>query len=226
MTQNANLSIRLIQPSERQKFVIQFTLMTALALLISSFIEVILLKIPVLNFLLSRYSGSLNGSSLVILRLVQEVPKGISLGIFQWLVIRNYIPSIWWVLVTISGYILCNLLPILWSNFAISQLQANVFDIGLQSILIEPACYIIFGIFQSIVLSKYINQAWKWIVIPPLCWLSLGIWFIPFDIFLARFLTISEYAKFSILIGIVKLISSALVLGIVPSFTLCLLRKK
>ncbi|NJL65413.1 MAG: hypothetical protein HC903_31105 [Methylacidiphilales bacterium] len=56
--------------------------------------------------------------------------------------------------------------------------------------------------------------------------MSLAIWFTPFNILLARLLTPREYGNFALAIASVKLISSALVLGIVPAVALCLLRKK
>jgi hypothetical protein len=225
MTQNSNLSSHLIPLSARQKFVIRLTLMTALAILIGTAIGTIL--VPISGILPTSYAiTTLNFPYLILLKLIQEIPIGISLGIFQWWVIKSYIPSIYWIFATSFGYIFANTFPNIWSNFAIYKLEANSIDIAIQSTLITPVCYIIFGIFQSILLSKYVNQAWKWIAVPSICWLSLAIWFAPFNILLARVLTPSEYGQFAVAIATVKFISSALVLGIVPSVALCLLWKK
>ncbi|WP_143289222.1 hypothetical protein [Brunnivagina elsteri] len=195
--------------------------MTSLAILIGTIIGTILVK-----FISPSDLGRLDAFSLILLGLIQGVAIGISLGIFQWLGIKSYIPSIYWILATSFGYILANVLPNIWSNFAIYKLGANQIEIAIQSTLITPICYIIFGIIQSRALSKYVKKSWKWIAVPSICWLSLAIWFAPLNILFARILTPSEYGKFAVAIAFLRFISSALVLGIVPSVALCLLRKK
>ncbi|NJR16736.1 MAG: hypothetical protein HC785_14185 [Calothrix sp. CSU_2_0] len=204
---------------------IKFTVLSALAILIGTTIGNILVSIS--GVLPTSYSiTTLNFSHLILLKLIQEIPVAISLGFFQWWGIKAYIPSIYWIFVTSFGYILANTFPNIWSNVAIYQLGQNLINIAIGSTLITPICYIIFGIVQSIFLSKYVTKAWKWIAVPFICWLSLAIWFTPFNILLARLLTPREYGNFALAIASVKLISSALVLGIVPAVALCLLRKK
>ena len=108
---------------------------------------------------LATAAGWLVGFLLIDVSPLGESSFGLTIGIAQWLILRSKIPNAyWWILATAVGWI-------------IGRLLAIGFFPPEYGILAGSAIGAAMGSFQWLILRRYVNRAYWWIIMSLLGWL-------------------------------------------------------
>ena len=144
----ANRSLRsfLIPASEQRQFLILFTLITSIGLVVGIFtVNLLILKSPTFAFF-----TAIGGIWQIFLH---NLVIGASLGIAQWSTLRKYIPSWLWIVATSVGWAISAVIAITWSD-RIGGALNGIF-------------YLCLGVTQWLLLRRYVVNARWWILIVP-----------------------------------------------------------
>jgi hypothetical protein len=168
----------LIPPDERVQFIILFTILSGLSWAIGTLL-IRYLKVPI--------TGTMFDSGLV---------QGVFIGIAQWFVLKSYISSKFWILLTALGWAV---------SIGVSSIVLTFINerIGIFA-------FICLGFAQWLLLRRYIKHSWVWILIPVL------------PAILVTVLDMGSIPKPNAIVEIVRIIS----LGGIPAFGLCFFHRK
>jgi hypothetical protein len=199
----------LIPRSTRRKFFLQFTFMTLLGWVVGGIASRAIAE----NFLLTYLSG-------IVFALI--------FGADQALVLRRYVSPWLWMLATSFGWLISDGVKEAWINY-IQTIAASlnrslsfeeIFILSVLSTLAYILSGIWLGLFQWLVLRRYVTGAWWWNFLPSISFffisilvglLSLGQNFIP------------EVNRTQIFYWSGQGLT-ALILGVVPAIGLCILK--
>ena len=201
---NPSLRSFLIPASEQRQFLILFTLITGIGLVVGIFsVNLLILKSPTFAFF-----AAIGGIWPIFLH---NLVIGASLGIAQWSILRKYIPSWLWIVATSVGWAISAVIAITWSDRIGGALN------GLF--------YLCLGVTQWLLLRRYAIDARWWILIVPF---SVYVFRLIAAIVLfaviqthSTLLQISPSAQI-----LIQSILGAVLLGGIQALGLCILRKK
>lgn len=200
---NRNLYL-LIPISEQRRFLILFTLMTAVGLVVGISINELLLNLN--NPPFSQYA-SYRGMLIFLNNLI----VGTSLGVTQWLILRKYIPGWWWIVATSVGWSISAVFA--WASF-------NQIGGALNSIF-----YIWLGITGWLLLRRNVFAAKWWLFVAPFSVyvfkLTGAIIFLVMQVNLNP---VSPVPSFAVIL--IQKIFGAVPLGCIQALSLCIFRKK
>ncbi|HEY9781766.1 MAG TPA: hypothetical protein V6D09_16710 [Leptolyngbyaceae cyanobacterium] len=201
---NRSLRSFLIPASEQRQFLILFTLITSIGLVVGIFtVNLLILKSP--TFSLFAATGGIWQIFL------HNLVIGASLGIAQWSTLRKYIPSWLWIVATSVGWAISAVIAITWSD-QIGGALNGIF-------------YLWLGVTQWLLLRQYVANACWWILIVPFSvyvfrLIAAIVWFVVIQTHLTL-LQISPSAQI-----LIQSIFGAVPLGGIQAISLCILRKK
>lgn len=215
----------LIPRPQRRRFALLFTLMTALGLFIGFWVSRGLFNLPIFRQLIAGIQqGSTfptNSSILtwVLLKSTENILVYTSVGIGQWLILRRYVQSWWWIVATTAGWVFISVISL--------ELIAAVLPVGYTIALwwgipLAIISYICLGFAQRFVLMHYVVSAWKWIFIPLVCQIIVVIISIPI-IFLILGPRVQVAPFIRTLISFVIQVFS---FGFIQALVLCTFRQK
>ncbi|MBD2501263.1 hypothetical protein [Anabaena azotica] len=200
----------LIEPYERLRFITLYVLATLLANFGARFLS--------LN-VISRFSPE--PVSLVDAAVLGTV-FGVILGACQWLVIREFIPNLYWIVATATGFCYFQVILQSYQNLVIQlvqsgQLQLQLVTGFLLSLVVTFFATIWLGLLQWLILRYYIKSARWWVLIFP------ALFLISFAMIV---LTNSAQLIFRWNLTVDWNIVFPAILGISQATALCLLKRK
>lgn len=197
---NRNLYSFLIPSSEQRRFLILFTLMSGVGLVVGALINDLL----TLNPAFSEYALK-NGKSVIFLN---SLIVGASLGVSQWFILRKYLPGWWWIVATCVGWSISTVFARAWLGYIGGSLN-SIF-------------YIWLGITGWLLLRRKVFSAWWWLFIAPF---SVYVFKLTAAIvfFALMHINLSGWRDPSVIL--IQNISGV-VIGLIQALTLCILRKK
>lgn len=140
-----SLRFFLIPPREQRQFLILFTLMTAIGLVVGNFTaDLLMLKSPIFD------AAAKFG---IWQRFLSNLVLGAIIGIAQWSILRKYIPSWLWIVATSVGWGISAVIARTWS----AQIGG-----ALNGIF-----YLCLGVTQWLLLRRYVVNARWWLLIVP-----------------------------------------------------------
>ncbi|MEM8829314.1 MAG: hypothetical protein AAGE96_08160 [Cyanobacteria bacterium P01_G01_bin.19] len=162
----------LIEPFERLNFIVGFILLSASARIISTI------------FFLSEIITYAWGNP-ILYKTVAGFVTGTLTGVFQWLILRQYIPSCKWIVVVAINFVLTAFIRAIFLSRWILIISSNIellptkfwLIIGAE-IIISIGLALLAGYLQWYVLRPYIVKARWWIFIPLTVMLVSGLIFI------------------------------------------------
>ena len=211
----------LIPRSHRQKFFLQFTLMTVLGWVVGGIASIGLER--------SILGGLPPADSFHWVKILGNIIFAVIFAADQALVLRRYISGWLWIMATSAGWLIANSIAFSWVNY-ISAI-ASSFSEGVSPELafiwgfLSTISYILAGIWlglcQWLVLQRYAKQAWWWIFLPSVSffWISIFVWFLS----LVQDL-IPEMNRTPILYWSEQTFT-AIILGVIPAIGLCTLKR-
>lgn len=216
----------LIPRSQRQRFFIQFTLMTLIGWVVGGVASIALEKI-ILQSLLSAAMQPQTWSILV--RSLSNVVFAVIFAADQSLVLYQYLPGWQWLFATSVGWLIANGVSTAWINY-ISTIASSLNEIlspeqtfifGFLSAIAYMISGIWLGLCQWLVLRRYTAGIWWWNFLPSISFLliTILIWLL----FLVQNL-IPETYRASILYWSGQGLT-ALILGAIPAIGLCTLKR-
>ncbi|MEH2399177.1 hypothetical protein [Nostoc sp.] len=217
----------LIPRSQRQRFFIQFTLMTLIGWVVGGVASIALEKI-----ILESFSPSVALQPQIWSILVRSLSNVVFAVIFaadQALVIYRYLPGLQWIFTTSVGWLIANGVSTAWINY-ISTIASSLnetlspeqtFIFGFLSAIAYIISGIWLGLCQWLVLRRYTVGIWWWNFLPSISFLLISI--LVWLLFLVQNL-IPEPNRTLILYWSGQGFT-AIILGIVPAIGLCTLKK-
>ncbi len=205
-TNSVNRSLYLLIPfSEQSRFLILFTLMTGIGLVVGISINEFLLNLN--NSPFFQYAG--HSATLIFLN---NLIVGASLGVFQGLSLRKYLPSWWWIVATGVGCSISAVFASAWFN-QIGGVLNSIF-------------YIWLGITGWLLLRQNVFAARWWLFVAPfsvyVSKLTANIIFLALmQVNLDGILQISPFALI-----LIQKIFGAVPLGLIQALSLCIFHKK
>ncbi|MEA5515535.1 hypothetical protein [Nodularia sp. UHCC 0506] len=210
----------LIPRPHRQKFFIQFTLMTVLGWVVGGIASIGLER--------SILGGLPPADSFHWVKILGNIVFAVVFAADQALVLHRYISGWLWILATSAGWLIANSIAFSWVKY-ISSL-ASSFNAGVTPELVfiwgvlSTISYILAGIWlglcQWLVLQRYAKQVWWWIFLPSISFslISIFVWFLS----LVQDL-IPEMNRTPILYWSEQTFT-AIILGVIPAIGLCTLK--
>ena len=217
----------LIPRSQRQRFFIQFTLMTLIGWVVGGVASIALEKIILESFSPSVALQPQTWSILV--RSLSNVVFAVIFAADQALVIYRYLPGLQWIFTTSVGWLIANGVSTAWINY-ISSIASSLnetlspeqtFIFGFLSAIAYIISGIWLGICQWLVLRRYTVGIWWWNFLPSISFLLISI--LVWLLFLVQNL-IPEPNRIFILYWSGQGFT-AIILGIVPAIGLCTLKR-
>ncbi|MBE9197681.1 MULTISPECIES: hypothetical protein [unclassified Nodularia (in: cyanobacteria)] len=211
----------LIPRPQRQKFFLQFTLMTVLGWVVGGIASIGLEK----NIL----GGLPPADSFHWVKILGNIVFAVVFAADQALILRRYISGWLWILATSIGWLIANSIAIAWVKY-ISAI-ASSFNEGVSPELallwgfLSTFSYISTGIWlglcQWLVLRRYLKQAWLWIFLPSVSFflISVFVWLLS----LVQDL-IPEMNRTPILYWSEQGFT-AIILGVIPAIGLCTFKR-
>ncbi len=211
----------LIPRAQRQKFVLQFTLMTVLGWVVGGIASIGLER--------SILGGLPPADSFHWVKILGNIVFAVVFAADQALVLRRYISGWLWILATSAGWLIANSIAFFWVRY-ISAI-ASSFNEGVAPELIffwgflSTISYILAGIWlglcQWLVLKRYAKPAWRWIFLPSVSFflISICVWFLS----LVQDL-IPEMNRTPILYWSEQTFT-AIILGVIPAIGLCTFKR-
>ncbi len=211
----------LIPRSHRQKFFIQFTLMTVLGWVVGGIASIGLER--------SILGGLPPADSFHWVKILGNILFAVVFAADQALVLRRYIAGWRWVLATSIGWLIANSIAFSWVRYISSLASSFIDGVPLELAFIwgflSTISYILAGIWlglcQWLVLQRYAKQAWWWIFVPSISFffISIFVWFLS----LVQDL-IPEMNRTPILYWSEQTFT-AIILGVIPAIGLCTLKR-
>ncbi|MEH2121501.1 hypothetical protein [Nostoc sp.] len=212
----------LIPRSQRQRFFIQFTLMTLIGWIVGGVASIALEKIILQSLSPSVPIQPQTWSILV--RSLSNVVFAVIFAADQALVIYPYLPSCQWIFATSVGWLIANGVSTAWIS-DISSIASSFREDTLILGFLSAIAYIISGIWlglcQWLVLRRYTVGIWWWNFLPSISFLLISI--LVWLLFLVQNL-IPEPNRTLILYWSGQGFT-AIILGIVPAIGLCTLKR-
>lgn len=214
----------LIPRSHRQKFFIQFTLMTLIGWVVGGVASIALEKI-VLQSLSSSVATQPQTLSILV-RSLSNVVFAVIFAADQSLIIYRYLPGLQWLFATSVGWLIANGVSTAWINY-ISALALSSSSPEETFILefLSAIAYIISGIWlgicQWLVLRRYTADIWWWNFLPSISFflITILVWLL----FILQNL-IPETYRTPILYWSGQGLT-AVILGAIPAIGLCTLKR-
>ncbi|MDB9376045.1 hypothetical protein [Nodularia sphaerocarpa] len=211
----------LIPRPHRQKFVLQFTLMTVLGWVVGGIASIGLER--------SILGGLPPADSFHSVKILGNIVFAVVFAADQALVLRRYISGRLWILATSIGWLIANSIAFFWVKYI--SFIASYFNEGVSPELafiwgfVSTFAYICSGIWlglcQWLVLRRYVKPARWWIFLPSVSFflISLGVWFLSLvqDLIL-------EVNRTPILYWSEQTFT-AIILGVIPAIGFCTLKR-
>ncbi|MEH2056737.1 MAG: hypothetical protein V7K97_11405 [Nostoc sp.] len=212
----------LIPRSQRQRFFIQFTLMTLIGWVVGGVASIALEKI-ILQSLSSSVATQPQTWSILV-RSLSNVLFAIIFAADQSLVLSRYLPGWQWLFATSVGWLIANGVSTAWINY-ISTIASSSPEDTLILGFLSAIAYIISGIWlgicQWLVLRRYTAGIWWWNFLPSISFFLIAI--LVWLLFLVQNL-IPETNRNFILYWSGQGFT-AIILGIIPAIGLCTLKR-
>ncbi|MEH1815148.1 MAG: hypothetical protein V7K26_04770 [Nostoc sp.] len=212
----------LIPRSQRQRFFIQFTLMTIIGWVVGGVASIALEKI-ILQSLSPNIANQPQTWSILV-RSLSNVVFAVIFAADQALVLYRYLPSWQWLFATSVGWLIANAVSTAWINY-ISTIASSSSEDTLIFGFLSAIAYIISGIWlgicQWLVLRRYTAGIWWWNFLPSICffWITILVWLL----FIVQNL-IPETYRTPILYWSGQGLTAA-ILGAIPAIGLCTLKR-
>jgi hypothetical protein len=212
----------LIPRSQRQRFFIQFTLMTLIGWVVGGVASIALEKIILQSFSSSTVIQPQTLSILV--RSLSNVVFAVIFAADQSLVLYRYLPGLQWLFATSVGWLIANGVSTAWINYistiALSSPE-ETFIFGFLSAIAYIISGIWLGICQWLVLRRYTADIWWWNFLPSISFflITILVWLL----FILQNL-IPETYRTPILYWSGQGLT-AVILGAIPAIGLCTLKR-
>ncbi len=207
----------LIPRSQRQRFFIQFTLMTLIGWVVGGVASIALEKI-----ILQSLSPSIAIQPQAWSILVRSLSNVVFAA--QAFVIYRYLPGWQWLFATTVGWLIANGVSTAWINYIstiVSSSPEETFILGFLSAIAYIISGIWLGICQWLVLRRYTAGIWWWNFLPSISFflITILVWLL----FLAQNL-MPEIYRTPILYWSGQGLT-AVILGAIPAIGLCTLKR-
>ncbi|MEH2437863.1 MAG: hypothetical protein V7K25_27160 [Nostoc sp.] len=216
----------LIPRSQRQRFFIQFTLMTLIGWVVGGVASIALEKI----ILQTSPSAAIQPQTWgILVRSLSNVIFAVIFAADQSLVLYRYLSGWQWIFATSVGWLIANGVSTAWINYlssiAISLNETlspeQTFIFGFLSAIAYIISGIWLGICQWLVLRRYTASVWWWNFLPSISFLLITI--LVWLLFLVQNL-IPEIYRSTILYWSEQGLT-AVILGAIPAIGLCTLKR-
>ncbi|MBN3942674.1 hypothetical protein [Nostoc sp. NMS9] len=217
-----NLGKFLIPRSQRQRFFIQFTLMTLIGWVVggvaSIALEKIILQILSPSVVIQPQTWS------ILVRSLSNVVFAVIFAADQAFVLYRYLPGWQWLFATSVGWLIANGVSTAWINY-ISTIASSSSEDTLIFGFLSAIAYIISGIWlgicQWLVLRRYTAGIWWWNFLPSISffWITILVWLL---FIMQNF--IPETYRTPILYWSGQGLTAA-ILGAIPAIGLCRLKR-
>ncbi|MEH1927863.1 hypothetical protein [Nostoc sp.] len=211
----------LIPRSQRQRFFIQFTLMTLIGWVVGGVASIALEKIILLS--LSTGVAIQPQTWSILVRSLSNVVFAVIFAADQNLILYRYLPGWQWIFATSVGWLIANGVSTAWIKYIstiVSSSPEETFILGFLSAIAYIISGIWLGICQWLVLRRYTAGVWWWNFLPSISFLLITI--LVWLLFVVQNL-IPEANRNFILYWSGQLFT-AIILGIVPAIGLCTLK--
>ncbi|MEH2124336.1 hypothetical protein [Nostoc sp.] len=212
----------LIPRSQRQRFFIQFTLMTLIGWVVGGVASIALEKIILQS--LSPSVATQPQTWSILVRSLSNVIFAVIFSADQALVLYRYLPGWQWLFATSVGWLIANGVSTAWINY-ISTIASSSSEDTLIFGFLSAIAYIISGIWlgicQWLVLRRYTAGIWWWNFLPSISffWITILVWLL----FIMQNL-IPETYRTPILYWSGQGLTAA-ILGAIPAIGLCTLKR-
>lgn len=212
----------LIPRSQRQRFFIQFTLMTLIGWVVGGVASIALEKIILQS--LSPSVATQPQTWSILVRSLSNVIFAIIFAADQSLVLYRYLPGWQWLFATSVGWLIANGVSTAWINYIstiASSSSEDTFILGFLSAIAYIISGIWLGICQWLVLRRYTAGIWWWNFVPSISffWIAILVWLL----FIMQNL-IPETYRTPILYWSGQALTAA-ILGAIPAIGLCTLKR-
>jgi len=166
----------LIPRSQRQRFFIQFTLMTLIGWVVGGVASIALEKIILQSLSLSVAIQPQTWSILV--RSFSNVVFAVIFAADQSLILYRYLPGWQWIFATSLGWLIANGVSTAWINYIstiVSSSPEETLILGFLSAIAYIISGIWLGICQWLVLRRYTAGVWWWNFLPSISFLLITI---------------------------------------------------
>ncbi|MEH1857704.1 MAG: hypothetical protein V7L21_06850 [Nostoc sp.] len=217
-----NLGKFLIPRSQRQRFFIQFTLMTLIGWVVGGVASIALEKI-ILQILSPNVANQPQTWSILV-RSLSNVVFAVIFAADQAFVLYRYLPGWQWLFATSVGWLIANGVSTAWINY-ISTIASSSSEDTLIFGFLSAIAYIISGIWlgicQWLVLRRYTAGIWWWNFLPSISffWITILVWLL---FIMQNF--IPETYRTPILYWSGQGLTAA-ILGAIPAIGLCTLKR-
>ncbi|MEH2158761.1 hypothetical protein [Nostoc sp.] len=212
----------LIPRSQRQRFFIQFTLMTLIGWVVGGVASIALEKI-IFQSLSSNVANQPQTWSILV-RSLSNVVFAVIFAADQSLVLYRYLPGWQWLFATSVGWLIANGVSTAWINYISTIVLSSpeeTFILGFLSAIAYIISGIWLGICQWLVLRRYTAGIWWWNFLPSISFflITILIWLL----FIMQNL-IPETYRTPILYWSGQGLT-AIILGAIPAIGLCTLKR-
>ncbi|MBE8996979.1 MULTISPECIES: hypothetical protein [unclassified Nostoc] len=211
----------LILRSQRQRFFIQFTLMTLIGWVVGGVASIALEKIILQNLpgiALQTQTWS------ILVRSLSNVVFAVIFAADQALIVYRYLPGLQWLFATSVGWLIANGVSTAWINYISSIASSSpeeTFIFGFLSAIAYIISGVWLGLCQWLVLRRYTAGIWWWNFLPSISFLLITI--LVWMLFLVQNL-IPEASRNFILYWSGQGLT-AVILGAIPAIGLCTLKR-
>ncbi len=211
----------LIPRSQRQRFFIQFTLMTLIGWVVGGVASIALEKIILQS--LSPSVAIQPQTWSILVRSLSNVVFAVIFAADQSLILYRYLPGWQWIFATSLGWLIANGVSTAWINYIstiVSSSPEETLILGFLSAIAYIISGIWLGICQWLVLRRYTSGVWWWNFLPSISFLLITI--LVWLLFVVQNL-IPEANRNFILYWSGQGFT-AMILGIIPAIGLCTLK--
>ncbi|MHC5725813.1 MAG: hypothetical protein ACYTXY_17090, partial [Nostoc sp.] len=157
----------LIPRSQRQRFFIQFTLMTLIGWVVGGVASITLEKIILQS--LSPSVAIQPQTWSILVRSLSNVAFAVIFAADQSLILYRYLPAWQWIFATSVGWLIANGVSTAWIKYIstiVSSSPEETFILGFLSAIAYIISGIWLGICQWLVLRRYTSGVWWWNFLP------------------------------------------------------------
>ena len=166
----------LIPRSQRQRFFIQFTLMTLIGWVVGGVASIALEKIILQS--LSPSVAIQPQTWIILVRSLSNVVFAVIFAADQSLILYPYLPGWQWIFATSVGWLIANGVSTAWVNYIstiVSSSPEETLILGFLSAIAYIISGIWLGICQWLVLRRYTAGVWWWNFLPSISFLLITI---------------------------------------------------
>ncbi|MEH1864966.1 MAG: hypothetical protein V7K69_08140 [Nostoc sp.] len=210
----------LIPRSQRQRFFIQFTLMTLIGWVVGGIASIALEKIilqgsPSISLQVQTWS--------ILVRSLSNVVFAVIFAADQALILYRYLPGLQWLFATSIGWLIANGVSTAWINYISSIASSSpeeTFIFGFLSAIAYIISGIWLGISQWLVLRRYTADIWWWNFLPSISFflITILVWLL----FIMQNFIPETYRTFILYWSGQGF--TAVILGAIPAIGLCTLK--